>query len=175
MPSVITFDENGLGSWKLALGLILGWGILWSTQTKKIFKTRYYPWRHRVPLGHKKCQVLITFDENGLGSWKLALGLILGWGILWSTQPKNIFKTRYSPVLLQGTTGGPTKMPSVNNFWTKWTRKLKIGIGTNFEMGNTMIPQTKKIFKTRYHLWRRTLKIGIGANFGVGNSMIHSN
>ena len=76
----------GLGSWKLAFRLILGWGIRWCTQNRKIFKTWYHLWRHSVPLGPKKCQMLINSEEIGLGSWKLAFRLILGWGTRWCTQ-----------------------------------------------------------------------------------------
>ena len=92
---LITLEENVLGNWKLALRLILCCGIRWCTQTNNIFKTRYPLWRHKVPRLSKKCQVLITFEENVLGSWKLALRLILGWEIRWCTQTNNIFKTRY--------------------------------------------------------------------------------
>ena len=91
----INVEEIGLGSWKLAFRLIFGWGIRWCTQNRKIFKTWYHLWRHSVPLGPKKCQMSINFEEIGLGSWKLAFRLIFGWGIRWCTQNRNIFKTWY--------------------------------------------------------------------------------
>ena len=92
---LINFEEIGLGSWKLAFRLILGWRIRWWTQNRKMFNTWYHLWRPSVPMGPKKYQMLINLEEIGVGSWKLAFRLILGWGIRWCTQNRNIFKTWY--------------------------------------------------------------------------------
>ena len=149
---LITFQENVLGNWKLTLRLILCWGIRWCTQTKKHFKTRYHLWRHRVPLRPKKCQVLITFEEKGLGSCKLTLRLILKWGIRWCTQTKKHFKTRYylwrHRVPLR-----PKKWQVLITFAEKGLWSFKLILRLILRWGIRWCTQTNNILKTRYHLW----------------------
>ena len=153
---LITFEENVLGNWKLALRLILCWGIRWCTQTKKLFKTWYHLWRHRV--GPKKCQVLITFEEKGLGCCKLTLRLILKWGIRWCTQTKKHFKTRYylwrHRVPLR-----PKKWQVLITFAEKGLWSFKLILRLIVRWGIRWCTQTKILFKTRYHLWRHKVPL----------------
>ena len=81
--------------------------------------------------------MLITFEENGLGSLKLALRLILCREFDGALKLIN-FQNQVPPVTSHGSPDAQ-KVPSVNNFWRKWTRKFKIGIGSNFGVGNSMI------------------------------------
>ena len=192
---LITFEEKGLGSCKLTLRLILKWGIRWCTQTKKHFKTRYHLWRHKVPLWPKKCQVLITSEEKGLGSCKLTLRLILKWGIRWCTQTKKHFKTRYHLWRHNGPLR-PKNWQVLITFEEKGLGSCKLTLRLILKWGIRWCTQTKKHFKTRYHLWRhngspeaqklpsvnnlwrkrtRKLQIDFETNFEVGNPMVHSN
>ena len=155
---LITFEEKGLGSCKLILRLILGWGIRWCTPTHNIFKTRYPLWRHKVPLRHKKCQGLITFQENVLGNWKLALRLILCWGIRWCTQTKKLFKTRYH-LWRHRVPLRPKKCQVLITFEEKGLGSCKLTLRLILKWGIRWCTQTKKHFKTRYHLWRHKVPL----------------
>ena len=91
-------------------------------------------------------------------------------------------------------TPGTQKGSKVNNLSTKLTKKLKFGICTNFDMGNTMMeskcekfqnltppvtpqaPGTQKVSKVNNYQrkWYKKLKFGISTNFYMGNTMMES-